>query len=340
MLTYTFRRLLVAIPTLIIISLIIFLLLDLAPGDPTAQLPLTIPPEVREQIRQSLGLGEPVHIRYLLWLKQMIWTEPLFYLSEGTGWFAPPDSPRLISWQTRAPVMDTIFQRLPQTLMVVGLAYLVGVLIALPIGIISAYKQYSVFDQAGTFVSMIGFSIPPFFSGVLLIILFSVMMPRESFFWFPSIYDTTLEINSWEAFGQQIRQMVLPVMVLALQTTAQISRFMRASMLDNLNQDYVRTARAKGMTESVVVMRHVLRNSMIPVVTVIALGIPAIFGGAIITEQIFKVNGIGQFLIVSIQASDVPSVQTLTFIFAVLIVMFNLLADILYGILDPRIRYD
>ena len=281
-----------------------------------------------------------IHQTKELWLKQMIWSEPMFYLSESVSWIDAPDEARLISWQTRAPVLDTVFERLPQTLMVVGLAYVVGVLIALPIGIISAYRQYSVFDQAGTFVSMIGFSIPPFFSGVLMIILFTVMMPNDSFWWFPSIYDTTLVVDSWEAFGKQIRQMVLPVMVLALQTTAQISRFMRASMLDNLNQDYVRTARAKGMTESVVVLKHVLRNSMIPVVTVIALGIPSIFGGAIITEQIFKVNGIGQFLIVSIQGSDVPSVQTITFIFAVLIVFFNLIADILYGILDPRIRYD
>ena len=132
----------------------------------------------------------------------------------------------------------------------------------------------------------------------------------------------------------------MPVMVLALQTTAQISRFMRASMLDNLHQDYVRTARAKGMTEPVVVMLHVLRNSMIPVVTVIALGVPAVFGGAIITEQIFKVNGIGQLLITAIQANDLPMVQTLTFIFAILIVVFNLIADVLYGVLDPRIRYD
>ncbi|KPP92010.1 MAG: peptide/nickel transport system permease protein [Rhodobacteraceae bacterium HLUCCA08] len=340
MLTYVIRRLLMAIPTLIFISLIIFLLLDLAPGDPTSQLPLTIPDEVRQQIRESLGLGQPVHIRYWKWLTQMVYYEPAYYLSQATGWFDPPEVARMLSWQTRAPVMDIILERLPQTLRVVGLAYVVGVLIALPIGIISAYRQYSVFDQAGTFVSMIGYSIPPFFSGVLMIVIFSVGMPRDSFWWFPSVYDTTLKVVDWETFWKQVRQMVLPVMVLALQTTAQISRFMRASMLDNLGQDYVRTARAKGLTESVVVMKHVLRNSMIPVVTVIALGVPAIFGGAIITEQIFKVNGIGQFLIISIQASDVPSVQTLTFIFAVLIVLFNLIADVLYGILDPRIRYD
>ena len=134
--------------------------------------------------------------------------------------------------------------------------------------------------------------------------------------------------------------MVMPVAVLALFNAAQISRFMRASMLDNLHQDYVRTARAKGLSEKVVVLVHVLRNSMIPVVTVIALGVPTIFGGAIITEQVFKVNGLGQQLILSIQGNDIPMVQTLTFIFAVLIVLFNLIADVLYGVLDPRIRYD
>ncbi len=134
--------------------------------------------------------------------------------------------------------------------------------------------------------------------------------------------------------------MIMPVMVLALQTTAQISRFLRASMLDNLSQEYVRTARAKGLKESVVVLVHVLRNSMIPVITVIALGVPAIFGGAIITEQVFKVNGLGQLLIIAIQGGDVPTVQTITFMFAVLIVLANLIADILYGIMDPRIRYD
>jgi peptide/nickel transport system permease protein len=134
--------------------------------------------------------------------------------------------------------------------------------------------------------------------------------------------------------------MAMPVFVLALFNAAQISRYMRASMLDNLTQDYVRTARAKGMTERVVVLRHVLRNSLIPVVTVIALGVPTVFGGAIITEQVFRVNGLGQLLITAIQGSDIPMVQTLTFLFAVLIVLFNLIADILYGILDPRIRYD
>jgi peptide/nickel transport system permease protein len=232
-------------------------------------------------------------------------------------------------------VVDLIVERTPQTLWVVGMSYVVGALIAIPIGIISAYKQYSWFDQFGTLFSMVGFSVPTFFTGLIFIIIFSVNLQ-----WLPSIYDTTHKVTDWESFVFQVKQMAMPTMVLALFNASQISRFMRASMLDNLSQDYVRTARAKGMRERVVLFVHVLRNSLIPVVTVLALGVPQIFGGAIITEQIFRVNGLGQLLIVGIQGADIPLVQTLTFIFAVLIVLFNLIADILYGVLDPRIRYD
>jgi len=335
MLTYIIRRLLLAIPTLLFISVAIFLLLDLAPGDPLAQMPLTIPPEVKEKIRLALGLGEPMWVRYLLWLKQFFVNEPLHIIANMTGWDVASDAQRVISWQTRSPVADIIAQRLPQTLWVVGMSYVIGVLIALPIGIISAYRQYSLFDQLGTFVSMVGFSVPTFFTGVLAIVIFSVQLG-----WFPSIYDTTLVVRDWDSFVLQVRQMVMPVAVLSLYNAAQISRFMRASMLDNLNQDYVRTARAKGLSEKVVVFVHVLRNSLIPVVTVIALGVPTIFGGAIITEQVFKVNGLGQLLITAIYANDLPMVQTLAFIFAILIVLFNLIADVIYGVLDPRIRYD
>jgi peptide/nickel transport system permease protein len=337
MFTYTLRRLMFAVPTLLVISFIIFALLDLSPGDPTANLPLTIPPEVREQIRQSLGFDQPFHIRYLKWLEQFFVNEPLNIIEQWTGWSIGDSANRMrvISWQTRSPVVDLIVQRLPQTLWVVGLSYVFGILIAIPIGVISAYKQYSWFDQFGTLFSMIGFSVPTFFTGLLFIVIFSVLLG-----WLPSIYDTNLRVTDLHSFWLQIKQMIMPVTVLALFNAAQISRFMRASMLDNLNQDYVRTARAKGMKERVVLLVHVLRNSLIPVVTVIALGIPQIFGGAIITEQIFRVNGLGQLLITGIQGADLPLVQTLTFIFAVLIVLFNLIADLLYGILDPRIRYD
>ena len=337
MIRYIIRRLLIAIPTLLVISFVIFAILDLAPSDPTGNLPMTVPPEVREKIRLSLGLGEAMHVRYYKWCIQFFINEPLNILQQTLGITIgdAENRTRILSWATRSPVVDLIVQRTPQTLWVVGLSYVVGTLMAIPIGIIQAYRQYSWFAQIGTFVAMIGFSVPTFFTGVVAIIIFSVTLE-----WLPMIYDTTLEVNSWQNFVQQFKQMIMPVMVLALWQAAQLSRFMRASILDNLNLDYVRTARSKGRGERAVLLIQVLRNSMIPVITLIALGIPHIFGGAIITEQIFRVNGLGQLLIIAIEGADIPTVQTLTFLFAILIVMFNLIADILYGILDPRIRYD
>ena len=342
MLKYTIRRLIFTIPVLLFISLVIFLLLDLSPGDPTAQLPMTVPPEVREHIRQALGLGEPMYWRYLMWCNQFFIIEPLNIIEQAWGISIGDSSnrTRVMSWSTRSPVVDLIIERTPQTLWVVGMSYIVGIIIAIPIGVISAYRQYSWFDQTGTFISMVGFSVTTFFTGVLLIVIFSTLVPTDSIFWLPSIYDTTHKVTDWDSFVFQIRQILMPVFVLGLYNASQISRFMRASMLDNLSLDYVRTARAKGMKERVVLLVHVLRNSLIPVVTVLALNIPHVFGGAIITEQVFKVNGLGALLILGIEGADIPLVQTLTFIFAILIVFFNLIADVLYGILDPRIRYD
>ncbi len=333
---YLVRRLLSAIPTLLVISFIIFALLDLAPGDPTGNLPMTLSMESRMAIRASLGLDDPFLVKYGKWLRQFFYYEP-HALIESTGIDLPGDygRNRILSWQTRSPVFDLIFQRIPQTLWVVGLAYLFGVLIAIPVGVLSAYRQYSWFDQVGTFVSLIGFSVPTFFTGLVAIIIFSVTLR-----WLPSIYDTTLVVRDWPSFVQQLRQMVMPVAVLAFFNASQLSRFMRSTMLDNLGQDYARTARSKGLREKAVVLGHVLRNSMIPVVTLIALGIPGIFTGAIVTEQIFRVNGLGDLLIRAIYASDIPMVQSISFIFAVLIVLFNILADIAYGFLDPRIRFD
>ena len=335
MLTYTIRRLLLAIPTLLFISLVIFLLVDFAPGSPASQIPLTVPPEVRQRMLEAMGANDPVFVRYLLWLRQFFIVEPLVWIDGVFNSSYSEGMQRILSWQSRSPVFDIIAERIPQTLTVIGSSYVLGVLIALPIGIYSAYRQYSWFDQLGTLIAMIGFSVPTFFTGLVLILVFAVNLH-----WFPMIYDTNLKVTDVSSFLMQVRQMAMPVMVLALYNAAQISRYMRSSMLENLGHDYVRTARAKGMGERVVVLKHVLRNSMIPVVTVIALGIPTIFGGAIITEQVFRVNGLGALLIGAIHGSDLPMVQTLTFIFAVLIVLFNLIADILYGILDPRIRYD
>ncbi len=335
MLTFTLRRLMLAIPTLLVISIVIFLLVDLAPGSPLSEIPLTVPLEVRQKMIAALGADQPVFVRYFLWLRQFFWVEPATLMD---GWFGSTlagNEQRILSWQSRAPVFTIIGQRMPQTLVVIGTAYLVGIMIAVPIGIYSAYRQYSWFDQLGTFIAMVGFSVPTFFTGTVIIIVFAIWLG-----WFPTKYDTTLDVTDWASFKEQLRQMAMPVMTLGLANAAAISRYMRSSMLENMSQDYVRTARAKGMSERVVVLKHVLRNSLIPVVTVIALGIPAIFGGAIITENLFGVNGIGAALIGAIHANDLPMVQTLAFIFAVLIVVFNLIADILYGFLDPRIRYD
>jgi peptide/nickel transport system permease protein len=336
---YIIRRTLFAIPTLIAISLIIFAILDLAPGDPTSQLPLTIPAEVREQIRESLGLNDPFLIAWLKWMRLMFINEPLHAIDSifGTCIGDCENRARIISWSSRAPAIDVIMQRMPQTLWVLGLAFIFGILIAIPVGVISAYKQYSAFDNVGTFVTMVGFSVPTFFTGLLAIVIFSVWLG-----WFPSFYTTThvVDWTSWESISFQLKQMIMPIAVLSLFNAAALSRFTRASMLDNLNEDYVRTARSKGLKENKVVMTHVMRNSLIPVVTLIALQVPGIFAGAIITEQIFRINGLGALLITAIGQSDVPMVQTLTFMFAVLIVLFNLIADVMYGVMDPRIRYD
>jgi peptide/nickel transport system permease protein len=334
---YIIRRLATAIPTLLAISFVVFAILDLAPNDPTGNLPLTIPPEVREKIRESLGFNQPFHIRYLKWMQQFFINEPLNII-ESVFNVTIGDSEnrlRVRSWATRSPVVDLIIERTPQTLWVVGLSYVISVIISIPIGVFSAVKQYSIFDQVGTFVSMVGFSVPTFFTGLVIIVIFSVHLG-----WFPSVYNTTHKVTDWASFVVQVKQMAMPVTVLALYSTAQLTRFTRSSMLENLNLEYVTTARSTGIKERVVIVGHVLRNSLIPVATLVALGIPQIFAGAIITEQIFRVNGLGALLILAIQGADIPLVQSLVFIFAILIVIFNILVDVLYGILDPRIRYD
>ena len=336
---YIIRRSLFAIPTLLAISLIIFGILDLAPGDPTSQLPLNVPVEVRDRIRESLGFDDPFLVKYVKWLKLMFINEPVNAINSifGTCIGNCEDPDRIISWSSRTPAFKIIIERIPQTVWVLGLAFIIGIILAIPIGVISAYKQYSAFDNIGTVVTMVGYSIPVFFTGLLSIIIFSVWLG-----WFPSFYTTThvVDWTSWASIWFQIKQMIMPVAVLSLFNAAALSRFTRASMLDNLNEDYVRTARSKGLGETKVVMTHVMRNSLIPVVTLIALQVPGIFSGAIITEQIFRINGLGQLLITSINSADIPMVQTLTFIFAFLVVLFNLLADVTYGLLDPRIRYD
>jgi peptide/nickel transport system permease protein len=315
---FILRRLLISIPTLIVISFVVYAILALAPGDPLSQFAANpqVPPEVRERIRHTLGLDQPWYLRYVLWLQAL-----------ATGDFG-------FSFMSHSPVGDLLAQRLPNTLAVVGVAYVIGVLIGLPIGVISAVKRYSPIDHSATTFAFIGISVPTFFTGLLLIIIFSVKLH-----WLPFIYDSNLKIRDLATFVDQMKQSIMPITVLALGNAAVLTRYVRAEMLERLPLDYVRTARAKGLQESIVILGHVLRNSLIPVVTLVALGVPTVFGGAIVTEQIFRVPGIGELLVRSIGDDDIPVVAAIVFIFAVLVVLFNLIADILYAVLDPRIRY-
>ena len=315
---YILRRLAISIPTLAGISLAIFVVLALAPGDPMADFAQSpeIPAEVRENIRRSLGLDEPMPVRYVKWLGQMV---------QGDFGY---------SFASRSPVTKLIIERLPATLAVVGAAYVIGILIAIPLGVLSAVRRYSLVDHLATTFAFVGFSLPTFFTGLLLIIIFAVNLH-----WLPFIYDSTVVVRDWDSLLRQIRQSIMPIAVLALFSSATMTRYVRAEMIEHLPQDYVRTARGKGLAEPTVVRRHVLRNSLIPVVTLLALGIPSIFAGAIVTEQIFSVPGLGHLLIKSITSADTPVVLAITFSYAVLVVVFGLIADVLYVALDPRIKY-
>lgn len=336
---YVVRRTLVAIPTLFVISLMLFGLLDLAPGDPTSQLPLTVPAEIREQIRESLGFNDPFLLRWWSWTKLMVINEPLhlFESVTDTCFGDCENRDRIISWSSRSPAMDTVYERLPQTVWVLGLGLIFGVMVAVPIGTLQAYRQYSWFDNLGSVATMLGYSVPIFVIGPLMIWIFSVKLG-----WLPTFYNTThdVQLTSWSSIWFQIKQLAMPVFILTLFNAATFARYARASVLENLNEGYVRTARSKGLGERMIMSRHVLRNSLIPIVTLLALSIPGIFSGAILTESIFRINGLGQLLLISIRQYDIPLVQALLFIFALLTIVFNVIADILYGVLDPRIRYD
>lgn len=316
---YLIRRILISIPTLIAISIVIFTILALAPGDPLAEFAMNpaVPPEVRQRIRQSMGLDDPIPVRYVKWASSML-----------RGDFG-------YSFRSKSPVIDLIRQRLPTTLYVIGTAYVLSVLIAIPVGVLSAIRQYSIFDNIATTLAFIGFSLPTFVTGILFILVFSVKLG-----WLPMIYRTTIETEGLAGLWEKIKQALMPIMVLALFETAALTRYTRAAMLETIHQDYVRTARAKGLSERAVILRHALRNALIPVVTIVALSIPGIFTGAVITEQIFRVPGMGSLLISAIRDNDTPVIMAITIIFSTLVVIFNLVADILYGVLDPRIKYE
>jgi peptide/nickel transport system permease protein len=292
---YLMRRLLIAIPSLLGISVVLFTVLALAPGDP-------------------FGLDDPVPVRYVRWLSAM---------AHGDWGF---------SFVSRVDVDKLILQRVPTTLFVVGFSQILAILIAIPVGVFAATRPYSVFDQIANTLAFIGFSLPTFFTGLLFILIFSIYLD-----WLPFVYRADINATGLDWYWQHVKQALMPIAVLGLFQAASLTRYVRSAMLDVIRLDYVTTARAKGLGEAVVVVKHVVRNALIPVVTLVALQMPAIFGGAIVTEQIFRIPGIGSLLISSILANDTPVVMAVTFVFACLVVLFNLIADILYGWLDPRI---
>lgn len=315
---YIIRRLLIAIPSLLGISVILFTVLALAPGDPFEELATNpaIPPDVRAALRASLGMDDPVHIRYFRWLTAML---------QGNWGF---------SFVSRVDVDTLILQRLPTTLVVIGASQILALAIALPVGVYAATRPYSVFDQIANTLAFIGFSLPTFFTGLLFILLFSITLD-----WLPFVYRADIEASGWRWWWEHVRQSIMPVLVLGLFQGAAWTRFVRSAVLDVIRLDHVTTARAKGLPEARITIRHVVRNALIPVVTLVALQMPIVFGGAIVTEQIFRVPGIGSLLISAILANDTPVIMAVTFVFACLVVFFNLLADVLYGWLDPRISY-
>jgi peptide/nickel transport system permease protein len=298
--------------------LVLFTILALAPGDPFEELATNpnVPAEVRANLRIQYGLDDPIYLRYLRWFTAML---------RGDWGF---------SFVSRVNVDTLILQRLPTTLFVLGTAQLLAIMIALPIGTYSARRPYSPFDQVATTLAFVWFSLPTFFTGLLFILLFSIYLD-----WLPFIYRADLSASGMRWLWEQFKQSVMPISVLGLFQAASLTRFVRSSVLDVIRLDYINTARAKGLPEFVTVVKHVVRNALIPVVTLVALQIPLIFTGGIVTEQIFRVPGIGSLLIASILANDTPVIMAITFVFAVLVVLFNLVADLLYGWLDPRISY-
>ena len=315
---YLIRRLLVALPSLLGISIVLFTVLALAPGDPFEELATNpnIPPEVRANLREQFGLDDPVWERYFRWLAAML---------NGDWGF---------SFVSRVDVDVLIMQRLPATLIIIGLSQVLALAIALPVGVYSATRPYSVFDQVANTLAFIGFSLPTFFTGLLFILIFSIYLD-----WLPFVYRSDVEETGFAWLWAHFKQSIMPIAVLGLFQGASWTRFVRSAVLDVIRLDYVTTARAKGLRERIVVVKHVVRNALIPVVTLVALQMPIVFGGAIVTEQIFRIPGIGSLLISAILANDTPVIMAVTFVFACLVILFNLIADLLYGWLDPRISY-
>ena len=310
------RRLLGAIPLLFGISLILFAVIHLAPGGPLdvyADNP-SVSPEALEEIKQAYGLDRPLPVQYALWLKSM--------LLGNWGY----------SIRTGRPVVEEIRDRLGPTLELGGLAMAVSLVLALPLGVISAARRHSTLDHLLTFLSFARISIPVFWLALLLQLLFSIALG-----WLPSAGYETIGSGS---FGDRLAHIAMPAAVLSLATIASWSRYIRSGMVEVLNEDYIRTAYAKGRRELGVIIHHALRNALIPAVTIIALDLASIISGAVITETVFAWPGVGRLFIESMDGRDYPVLMGLMMMGSLAIVLANILADLTYALLDPRIRYD
>lgn len=321
MLLYVLRRLLQTIPLLLVISALIFTLLYLMPGDPLYRMLEGIPnlrPEDYDRLRKLYGFDDPIYVQYGKWLWQLLQLNPGYSREYGQ------------------PVFDIILPALKNTLVLTIAAVVLGKLIAITLGIFSAVRQYSIGDYVLTATTFVAYSVPAFWLGLMLIILFSVKLG-----WLPTsgIANSELEPGSWAATADWLKHLILPVAVLAISEIIQVQRFMRASLLEVLRQDYLTTARAKGLSEPVVIGRHALKNALIPVVTIIAVTMPRVVGGSTVVETVFAYPGMGRLLYTSIMGNDYVVAMTVVMIIAVTVVFFNLLADVIYGWLDPRIRY-
>jgi peptide/nickel transport system permease protein len=321
MLLYVFRRLLQTVPLLLVISALIFTLLYLMPGDPLYRMLEGIPnlrPQDFDRLRKLYGFDDPVYVQYGKWLWQLLQLNPGYSREYGQ------------------PVFDIILPALKNTLVLTIAAVVLGKIIAIALGIFSAVRQYSIADYILTATTFVAYSVPAFWLGLMLIILFSVKLG-----WLPTsgIVNSELEPGSWAATVDWMQHLILPVAVLAISEIIQVQRFMRSSLLEVLRQDYLTTARAKGLSERVVIGRHALKNALIPVVTIIAVTMPRVVGGSTVVETVFAYPGMGRLLYTSIMGNDYVVAMTVVMIIAVTVVFFNLLADVIYGWLDPRIRY-
>ncbi|MDB4866396.1 MAG: hypothetical protein JWR03_729 [Cohnella sp.] len=307
------------IPLLFIISIVSFLLMTMAPGDPTAmfQNPESVKSGKQDltAIREKLGVDKPIYVQYEKWMKLV--------LQGDLGY----------SFQDGRPVLQKIVERIPATLILMGTAILISFLIAIPIGIYSAVRQYSPLDNTFTFLSFLGISIPSFFFGLMVMLVFSLKLG-----WFPVSNMTSDETNLPNSVDI-LYHLILPASVLAFGLVAQYARYMRSSMLEVIHQDYIRTARAKGVAEGKVIFKHAVRNAMLPIITLLGFQLPHLFGGALIIEQIFAWPGMGRLAIGSIFVRDYQVIMGVTMVTALLVVIGNLIADILYAVVDPRIQY-